>query len=147
MHVTVAIYVSQCTSMYIIILGKMCPIIMHGNNISSLQRGIGGYIIYGHSLVPRPLLARRDNIHRLTKSAPGKVVAVKCDVTKEEDVMAVFEVAKAQFGGVDVCVNSAGVFHEAPLLSGATCKWRNMLEVYVTCQREYETYEMFRCLH
>ena len=57
-------------------------------------------------------------------------MAVKCDVTKEEDVLAVFEVAKAQLGGVDVCVNNAGLAHEAPLLSGATSEWRNMLEVH-----------------
>ena len=56
-------------------------------------------------------------------------MAVKCDVTKEEDILAVFEVAKAQFGGVDVCVNNAGLAHEAPLLSGATSEWRDMLEV------------------
>ena len=57
-------------------------------------------------------------------------MAVKCDVTKEEDILAVFEVAKAQLGGVDVCVNSAGLAHNAPLLSGATSEWRNMFEVY-----------------
>ena len=58
-------------------------------------------------------------------------MAVKCDVTNEEDILAVFEVAKAQFGGVDVCVNNAGLAHNAPLLSGATSVWRNMLEVYM----------------
>ena len=56
-------------------------------------------------------------------------MAVKCDVTKEEDILEAFEIAKAQFGGVDVCVNSAGLAHAAPLLSGATSEWRNMLEV------------------
>ena len=54
---------------------------------------------------------------------------MKCDVAKEDEVKAMFAVAKAQFGGVDVCVNNAGLAHSAPLLSGSTDDWRNMLEV------------------
>lgn len=33
------------------------------------------------------------------------------------------------FGGVDVCVNNAGVCHDAPLLTGKVEQWRNMFEV------------------
>ena len=54
---------------------------------------------------------------------------MKCDVAKEDEVKAMFDAAKAQFGGVDVCVNNAGLAHSAPLLSGSTDDWRNMLEV------------------
>ena len=56
---------------------------------------------------------------------------MKCDVAKEKEIKAVYEVAKTKFGGVDVCINSAGVGHNAPLLSGATSEWRDMLEVVV----------------
>ena len=56
-------------------------------------------------------------------------MAVKCDVKKEEDIKATFEVAKKEFGGVDVCVSNAGLGHNAPLLSGSTQDWRDMLEV------------------
>ena len=56
-------------------------------------------------------------------------MAVKCDVAKEDEVKAMFAMAKAQFGGIDVCVNNAGLAHDAPLLSGTTDDWRNMLEV------------------
>lgn len=34
-----------------------------------------------------------------------------------------------KFGGVDVCVNNAGLAHDAPLFSGETESWREMLEV------------------
>lgn len=66
----------------------------------------------------------------LSSYAPGKLLAVKCDVRKEEDIFATFEKAKTEFGGVDVCVNSAGLGHISPLLSGATADWREMLEVH-----------------
>ena len=56
-------------------------------------------------------------------------MAVKCDVAKEEEIKAVYEVAKTKFGGVDVCINNAGIGHNAPLLSGETSEWRDMLEV------------------
>ncbi len=62
-------------------------------------------------------------------SAPGKLVAMRCDVTKEEEVLEMFEKIKAQTGGVDVCVNNAGLAHDAPLLTGATSDWREMIEV------------------
>ena len=42
-------------------------------------------------------------------SAPGKLVARKCDVRNEEEIKAVFQFARTQFGGVDVCVNNAGL--------------------------------------
>ena len=54
---------------------------------------------------------------------------VKCDVAKEDEVKSMFALAKDEFGGVDVCVNNAGLAHDAPLLSGSTDDWRNMLEV------------------
>ncbi len=61
-------------------------------------------------------------------------MAVKCDVKKEEDVKATFEVAKKEFGGVDVCVSNAGLGHNAPLLTGSTQDWRDMLEVGIACR-------------
>ncbi|WAR23833.1 DHR11-like protein [Mya arenaria] len=74
------------------------------------------------------------------KDAKGSLTAIKCDVSKEEDVLAMFEQIKKEYGGVDVCVNNAGLSHDAPLLSGATDQWRNMFDVNViglmTCSRE-----------
>ena len=56
-------------------------------------------------------------------------MAVKCDVSQEEEVKVAFKKARAEFGGVDVCVNNAGLAHNAPLLSGATSDWKSMLDV------------------
>ena len=38
--------------------------------------------------------------------------------------------AKEKYGGIDVCVNNAGLAHQAPLLSGSTDDWRDMVEVW-----------------
>ena len=58
----------------------------------------------------------------------GKVVAFKCDVTKEQEVVALFEKAR-ELGGADVLVSNAGLAHNEPLLSGETSQWREMMEV------------------
>ena len=62
-------------------------------------------------------------------SSSGKLVARRCDVRREEEVKAVFQYARTQFGGVDVCVNNAGLAHMSPILSGSTEEWREMMEV------------------
>ena len=48
---------------------------------------------------------------------------------QEQEVKEVFQFARTQFGGVDVCVNNAGLGHMAPILSGKTEEWREILEV------------------
>ncbi|XP_051814236.1 dehydrogenase/reductase SDR family member 11-like isoform X5 [Acanthochromis polyacanthus] len=70
----------------------------------------------------------------------GVLVPIKCDLTKEEDILSMFATVKVQHKGVDVCINNAGLCHPEPLLSGKTSGWRNMLDVNVVglsiCTRE-----------
>ena len=47
----------------------------------------------------------------------------------EEEIKAAFRVAIEVFGSVEVCINNAGLAHNAPLLSGSTENWKDMLEV------------------
>ena len=51
-------------------------------------------------------------------------------MANEDEIKAMFSLAKSQFGGIDVCVNNAGLAHDAPILSGSTADWKNMLEVF-----------------
>ena len=56
---------------------------------------------------------------------------MKCDVGIEEDILNVFEVAKKQFGGVDVCINNAGLGYSSTVLEGTTSDWKETLDVRV----------------
>ena len=67
----------------------------------------------------------------LSTGGSGKVVALKCDVSKEEEVLTLFERVK-EMGGADVLVCNAGLAHSEPLLSGDTSQWREMIEVWNT---------------
>jgi len=61
--------------------------------------------------------------------AGGKLVAMKCDVRKEEDILSMMSAIKSQFGGADICINNAGLARDAPLLSGSTGMWKEVIEV------------------
>lgn len=73
--------------------------------------------------------SRIEDLSREVADAPGKVVAKKCDVSKEEEILALYDSIKAEYGGADVCINNAGLSHPSPLLSGQTEDWREIMEV------------------
>ncbi|XP_055347601.1 dehydrogenase/reductase SDR family member 11-like isoform X3 [Paramacrobiotus metropolitanus] len=82
-------------------------------------------------------------IHELAKShnnGPGHVEAVQCDVSKPDQITAMFAHIAAKYGHVDVLINNAGLVQLDPLISGRREKWREMLEVNVlglsVCARE-----------
>ena len=70
----------------------------------------------------------------------ARVLAVPTDLREEASILALFRAAREHLGGVDVLVNNAGLGHDAPLTSGSTEAWREMLEVNVlglcVCTRE-----------
>ncbi|XP_065892566.1 dehydrogenase/reductase SDR family member 11-like [Dysidea avara] len=72
-----------------------------------------------------------ESLSQELSTSGGKLVAMKCDVRKEEDILSMMSAIKSQFGGADICVNNAGLSHNAPLLTSDTEKWREMLEVHV----------------
>jgi len=54
---------------------------------------------------------------------------MKCDVSKEKEVLSMYNNIKTQFGGADVCINNAGLMHSSSLLAGSTEEWREQIEV------------------
>ena len=83
--------------------------------------------------------ARRLELVAALASDP-RYLPLRCDVRDERQILAMFDRARERFGGVDVLVNNAGLGHDAPLTSGDTEAWREMLEVNVLalciCTRE-----------
>ena len=68
------------------------------------------------------------------------VLAVPTDLRDEGEILRLFETIRNEWGGVDVLVNNAGLGNKAPLMSGATDAWREMVEVNILalciCTRE-----------
>lgn len=53
------------------------------------------------------------------QSLPGELHPLRCDVTKEQDILTAFSWVKEHLGGVDILINNAGVAHQA-FLAGTT---------------------------
>lgn len=61
----------------------------------------------------------------------AEVLPIACDVRDEAQIVAAVQTVRDTWGGVDVLVNNAGLGRHAPLLSGATEDWREMLDTNV----------------
>ncbi|XP_058461016.1 farnesol dehydrogenase-like [Malaya genurostris] len=70
----------------------------------------------------------------------NRLHAIKCDVSKEEEILKTFKLVEDKFGGVDVLINNAGVLRETSLIEAETQKLREVLDTnvmgLVLCSRE-----------
>ncbi len=56
-----------------------------------------------------------------------KTVAMRCDVSKEEEVKRLFEAADREFGKVDILVNNAGLSRNCPIQEHSTKVWHELM--------------------
>ena len=70
----------------------------------------------------------------------GKAIAIQCDVSKEDQVQAMFKQVIDHFGTVDICVANAGLQRDSPLHDMKLEDWQMVLDVNLTgqflCARE-----------
>jgi len=74
-----------------------------------------------------PLIALKEGLQK--KKADVFPLAV--DLRDISQIHVAFEAVRRQWGGVDVLINSAGLGHDAPLVSGSDDHFKEMLEVNV----------------
>ncbi|MFO7563615.1 MAG: SDR family NAD(P)-dependent oxidoreductase [Enhygromyxa sp.] len=79
----------------------------------------------------------------LATDPDAELLVHPCDLRDEAAILELFAAIRERFGGVDVLINNAGLGRDAPLCSGATEHWREMLELNVLalciCTREAVT--------
>ena len=63
------------------------------------------------------------------KKAKGEALAVKCDVTKKEEVEEMVKKAVEKFGKVDILVNNAGICQFKPFLELTEEEWDRTLDI------------------
>lgn len=66
---------------------------------------------------------------RLGEIAGHPVASALCNVTKQDEVDALFETATAELGGVDIVINNAGLGGYAPLVEMTDEQWSGVLDV------------------
>ena len=79
---------------------------------------------------------RTDRLEALADELRGRhpdrrILVQPCDLRDEKQILRATEAVRRELGGIDVRVNNAGLGHAAPLVSGSTEHWREMLEVNV----------------
>ncbi len=73
--------------------------------------------------------------HKVTGSnISGEAIAIKCDVSKEDQVEAMFKQTIDHFGTVDVCVPNAGLQQDAALHEMTLKQWQTVIDVNLTGQ-------------
>jgi glucose 1-dehydrogenase len=69
-----------------------------------------------------------------------RAIAIKADVSKEDEVKAMFAKAVDHFGTLHICVSNAGLQRDAPLLDMTLEQWNTVINVNLTgqflCARE-----------
>lgn len=69
-----------------------------------------------------------------------KAFAYQADVSKEDQVIAMFDAMREEFGTVDVVINNAGLQQDAPVDRMTLAQWQKVIDVNLTgqflCSRE-----------
>ncbi|MDP3737594.1 MAG: SDR family oxidoreductase [Hyphomonadaceae bacterium] len=76
---------------------------------------------------------RKERLDDLVKEiGVDKAMAVGCDVTSEENVIALYDAAEKRFGLVDTVINNAGVTHSDNALTQSVEEFRKIMDLNVT---------------
>lgn len=84
--------------------------------VTGASAGIGAEIVKDlvkAGMIVVGLARRKERVEALKKDIPsdakGKLYAVKCDVSKDDDIVKAFGWIVFELGGIDVLVNNAGI--------------------------------------
>ena len=66
------------------------------------------------------------------KSAGGRAIAIRCDVTQSDQIRSMFDQARAEFGRVDILVNNAGIAANKRALECSLEEWERVIRVNLT---------------
>jgi 3-oxoacyl-[acyl-carrier protein] reductase len=104
--------------------------------VTGSGRGIGAAIAEAYAREGASLcLADRDphggisEVSRRCRALGAAVLAITADVAVEAEVEAMFNRAAAEYGGVDVLVNNAGILTECRVEHMSTTMWDQMIAV------------------
>ena len=81
-----------------------------------------------------------DDVVKKIETGGGNAVAIKADVSKEDEVQAMFQQMYDKYGTIDILVNNAGLQRDSPLESMSLADWQLVVNVNLTgqflCARE-----------
>ncbi len=109
-----------------------------GAGIAQCMAGEGAVVIVNHPVAETQ--ADADAVLKKITDAGGKGITYQCDVSKEDQVIKMFQDVAKQFGSVDILVNNAGVQRDAPFTQMTLKQWQTVMDINLTgqflCARE-----------
>jgi glucose 1-dehydrogenase len=125
------------------------PIVLEGQPalVTGANSGIGkavalGLAASGADVVVNYIVnsAAAEEVAHQIEAGGRRALAIKADVSREEEVQAMFATAVDHFGTLHIAVNNAGLQRDAPLLDMTTEQWNKVIAVNLTgqflCARE-----------
>lgn len=81
-----------------------------------------------------------EEVVKIIEDAGGKAFYFQCDVSKEDEVKAMFAAVIKKYGSVDILVNNAGLQKDASLVDMTLEQWNTVININLTgqflCSRE-----------
>ncbi|MGE8529074.1 glucose 1-dehydrogenase [Chryseobacterium rhizosphaerae] len=109
-----------------------------GSGIAKSLAAAGAAVVVNHSS-QRSLEEAQAVLKEIT-DAGGKGITYQCDVSKEDQVIAMFQDVVSQLGTVDILVNNAGIQKDAQFTEMTIDQWNAVIGVNLTgqflCARE-----------
>lgn len=110
---------------------------------SGIGRGIALSLGAAGARVIVNYVSKPENAERVVadiKAAGSQALAVRADVSREEEVQAMFQKGIEHFGTIDILVNNAGIQVDAPFVDMTLDQWQKVIDVnltgYFLCARE-----------
>jgi glucose 1-dehydrogenase len=107
-----------------------------GEGVAISLGDAGANVIVNYVVNPDTANAVVDQI----KNAGGNAVAIQADVSKEDQVISMFQQAVQQFGTIDILVNNAGLQRDAKFHEMTLAQWQLVIDINLTgqflCARE-----------
>jgi len=98
----------------------------------------GANVVVNYPVEPEK--RRAEQIRNEINAFHGHAIAIKADVSKEDEVLAMFEKIMQEFGTLDILIANAGIQSDAKFTEMSIDKWRSVIDVNLTgaflCARE-----------
>ena len=107
-----------------------------GEAVAIALGAAGADVVVNYVSSPETAEAVADKI----RAGGSRAIAVKADVSKEDEVQGMFAQMLAEFGTIDILVNNAGLQKDAPFHEMTIEQWNKVIDVNLTgqflCARE-----------
>ncbi|MFN5648336.1 MAG: SDR family oxidoreductase [Sphingobacteriales bacterium] len=107
-----------------------------GEGVAIALGAAGADVVVNYISSPETAEAVAEKI----RAVGSRAIAIKADVSKEDEVQAMFAQMFAEFGTIDILVNNAGLQKDAPFHEMTIAQWNTVIDVNLTgqflCARE-----------